>query len=252
MIRAVLIDDEPQSCRSLVIKLNAVADDIDIVGTFYHPQEAIGEIEGLNPDIVFLDIEMPLMNGFQMLEKMGAFTFEVIFITAYDNFVLNALHVNALDYLLKPVVTTELKTAIDRLRKKLAITEDRIAHDERSLRGPSDVKESITPTRLSLSTAQGILFIKIVDIIRVEALGNYSCFYLVSGEKIVISKTLKEYEDILFKYNFFRINRSCIVNTAFIREYKHEDGGIAELQDGSRVSVGPHRKQQLISLLSRL
>jgi two-component system, LytTR family, response regulator len=252
MIRAVLVDDEPQSCRSLVIKLKAVADDIDVVGTFHHPEKAINGISDLDPDVVFLDIEMPVMNGFQLLEKIESFTFEVIFITAYNNFVLNALHVSALDYLLKPVDTTELGAAIARLRKKLSFNENRGIHDERTLRPLARLKEGYPPTRLVLATAQGMLIIKIIDIIRVEALGNYSTFYLVNREKIVISKTLKEYEEILLKHKFFRISRSCIVNTEFIIEYKHEDGGVAELQDGSRISVGPHRKQDLITLLRSL
>jgi two-component system, LytTR family, response regulator len=192
------------------------------------------------------------MNGFQLLEKIELFAFEVIFITAYNSFVLNALHVNALDYLLKPVDTGELKTAIKRLQKKLSLNDERNAHDERTLLAEARLKDRSAPTRLALSTVQGILFIKISDIIRVEALGNYSAFYLADREKIVISKTLKEYEQILLKHNFFRISRSCIVNSELIIEYKHEDGGIAELQDGSRVSVGPHRKQELITLLSKL
>jgi two-component system LytT family response regulator len=252
MIRAVLVDDEPQSCRSLVIKLKAVADDIDIVGTFQHPEKAVHGIAALDPDVVFLDIEMPVMNGFQLLEKIELFTFEVIFITAYNNFVLDALHVSALDYLLKPVEITELGTAIARLRKKLSFNEDNGIPDQKTLRYAAGLEEGYPPTRLVLATGQGMLIIKIIEIIRVEALGNYSTFYLVNREKIVISKTLKEYEEILLKHNFFRISRSCIVNTEFIIEYKHEDGGVAQLQDGSRISVGPHRKQALITLLRSL
>src|SRR4030095_4976429 len=124
MIKAVLVDDEPQSCKSLAIKLGDVAEDIEIIGTYNDPERAIIGIGKIKPAAVFLDIEMPGMNGFQMLEKMEEFDFEVIFVTAYDEYTLNALRISALDYLLKPVDTEDLKNALSRLRKKISIREN--------------------------------------------------------------------------------------------------------------------------------
>ena len=124
MIRVVLVDDEVQSCKSLAIKLKDIAEDIEIVGSFHHPDKAIAGIRKLKPELVFLDIEMPGMNGFQMLEKMEEFDFEVIFVTAYDEYTLNALRISALDYLLKPVDTELLKNALTRLRKKTSMREN--------------------------------------------------------------------------------------------------------------------------------
>src|SRR4249920_2679501 len=124
MLRVVLVDDEPQSCKSLAIKLKGVADDIEIIGTYYHPERAISGIRKMKPDVIFLDIEMPGMNGFQLLEKMEEFDFEVIFVTAYNEYMLNALRISALDYLLKPVETEELKNALARLRKKISLHEN--------------------------------------------------------------------------------------------------------------------------------
>jgi two-component system LytT family response regulator len=124
MIPTVLIDDEPQSCKSLAIKLKAIADDIDIIGIYHDPEKAISAIRKMEPTVVFLDIEMPGMNGFQLLEKMERFDFEVIFVTAYDEYMLNALRISALDYLLKPVDTEELKNALTRLRNKISIHEN--------------------------------------------------------------------------------------------------------------------------------
>ena len=123
MIRVVLVDDEPQSCKALAIKLKSVADDIEIIGTFHNPEKAIAGIRKQKPAAVFLDIEMPGMNGFQLLEKMEEFDFEVIFVTAYDEYTLHALRISALDYLLKPVENDELKNTIDRLRKKISLQE---------------------------------------------------------------------------------------------------------------------------------
>ena len=252
MIRVVLVDDEPQSCKSLAIKLKAVAEDIEITGIYHHPERAVSAIRKIKPDVVFLDIEMPGMNGFQLLEKLEEFDFEVIFITAYDEYMLNALRISALDYLLKPVDTEELKNALTRLRKKISMQENAL-HTKEQLELLGDtLKEQHAPKRLALATLQGIVFLKINEIIRVEALSNYSTFYLISKQKIMVSKTLKEFESVLTTQNFFRVNRSCIVNTDYIVKYKNEDGGVLELQDGSEVGVGPHRKNELIELLSRI
>jgi len=252
MIRVVLVDDEVQSCKSLAIKLKDIAEDIEIVGTFHHPDKAIPGIRKLKPELVFLDIEMPGMNGFQMLEKMEEFDFEVIFVTAYDEYTLNALRISALDYLLKPVDTELLKNALTRLRKKISMRENSSqTKDQLELLGET-LKEQHAPKRLALATLQGIVFLKINEIIRVEALSNYSTFFLINKQKIMVSKTLKEFEPILTMQNFFRISRSCIVNTDYIVKYKNEDGGVLELQDGSEISVGPNRKNELVELLSRI
>jgi two-component system, LytTR family, response regulator len=252
MIRVVLVDDELQSCKSLAIKLKDIAEDIEITGTFHHPDKAIPGIRKLKPAVVFLDIEMPGMNGFQMLEKMEEFDFEVIFITAYDEYTLNALRISALDYLLKPVDTEDLKNALSRLRKKISMHENSSQTKEQLELLGDTLKEQHAPKRLALATLQGIVFLKINEIIRVEALSNYSTFYLINKQKIMVSKTLKEFEPVLTMQNFFRVNRSCIVNTDYIIKYKHEDGGVLELHDGSEVGVGPNRKNELVELLSRI
>ena len=252
MIRVVLVDDEVQSCKSLAIKLKDIAEDIEIVGSFNYPDKAIPGIRKLKPAVVFLDIEMPGMNGFQLLEKMEEFDFEVIFVTAYDEYTLNALRISALDYLLKPVDTEDLKNALSRLRKKISMRENSSQTKEQLELLGDTLKEQHAPKRLALATLQGIVFLKINEIIRVEALSNYSTFYLINKQKIMVSKTLKEFEPILTMQNFFRVNRSCIVNTDYIIKYKHEDGGVLELQDGSEVGVGPNRKNELVELLSRI
>jgi two-component system LytT family response regulator len=252
MIRAVLVDDEPQSCKLLAIKLKAIAGDIEIIDCFHHPDKALAGIKKTKPDLVFLDIEMPGINGFQLLEQMEGIDFEVIFVTAYDEYTLNALRISALDYLLKPVDTEELKNALARLRKKISAQRNLLQAKEQPGLSAESVKEQHAPTRLALATLQGIVFLKINEIIRVEALSNYSTFYLVNKQKVLVSKTLKEYEPILTMQNFFRVNRSCMVNTDYIIKYKNEDGGVLELQDGSEVSVGPHRKSELVELLSRI
>ncbi len=252
MIRVMLVDDEPQSCKSLTIKIKDVADDIDIIDSYHQCEKAIAGILKNKPDVVFMDIEMPGMNGFQLLEKIEEFDFEVIFVTAYSEYMLHALHISAFDYLLKPVDTEELKVALARLRKKMALHQSTLHTKEQFTILGDTLKDQHAPKRLALSTLQGIVFLKINEIVRVEALSNYSTFYLITNQKILVSKTLKEYESMLTPPNFFRVSRSCIVNTDFIVKYKHEDGGMLVLQDGSEVTVGPHRKDELIELLTRI
>jgi two-component system LytT family response regulator len=252
MIRVILVDDEPQNSKALHIKLTELADDIELVGAFNDPEKAVSTIKKLEPDLVFLDIEMPGMNGFQLLEKLEQFDFEVIFVTAYNEYMLNALHISALDYLLKPVDTEELSHALARFRKRIALQNNRVEKKEQFELLGETLRDQNVPQRLAVATIQGITFLKIKEIVRVEALSNYSTFHLVNKQKIMVSKTLKDFESLLTQQNFFRVNRSCIVNTDYIIKYKNEDGGVLELHDGTEIGVGPHRKSELIDLLSKI
>ena len=252
MIRVVLIDDEPQNSKVLDIKLKELADDLEVVGVFNHPEKAVSALKKLKPDLVFLDIEMPGMNGFQLLEKLEQFDFEVIFVTAYNEYMLNALHISALDYLLKPVDTEELSNALARFRKRASLQNARPEKKEQFELLSETLRDQNTPKRLAVATLQGITFLKIKEIVRVDALSNYSTFHLVNNQKIMVSKTLKDFEPVLSQQNFFRVNRSCIVNTDYIIKFKNEDGGVLELHDGTEIGVGPHRKSELLDLLSRI
>lgn len=252
MIRVILVDDEPQNSKVLDIKLKEVADDVEVIGIFNHPEKAVSGIRKMKPDLVFLDIEMPGMNGFQLLEKLEEFDFEVIFVTAYNEYMLNALHISALDYLLKPVDTEELNSALVRFRKRIAQQDSQLEKKEQFELLSETLRDQNVPKRLAVATLQGITFLKIKDIVRVDALSNYSTFHLVNKQKIMVSKTLKDFESMLTQQNFFRVNRSCIVNTDYIVKYKNEDGGVLELHDGTEVGVGPHRKNELLDLLSRI
>ena len=248
MIRAVLIDDEPQSLKAMSIKLSAVADDVEIIASIGEPETAVATLPGLKPDVVFLDIEMPGLNGFQLLEQLGELPFEIIFITAYHEYVLNALRISALDYLLKPVDKDELGQTLVRLRNKLTLKQSASSRKEQLRLLGETIHQ--TPTRLALATAQGIQFIKISDIIRVEAMSNYAAFYLNNKQKIIVSKTLKEFEPLLVSQNFLRVNRSSIVNIEYVSAMRKSDGGSIVLQDGTEVDIAPHRKQELLDKLN--
>lgn len=240
MLKAVILDDEARGSSLLSRKLELFEDDLHIEAVFNDPYKALSKIMDLNPDVLFLDVEMPGLNGFQFLEKLGAFNFEVIFTTAYDTYTLEALRLSAVDYLLKPIDEEELHTAIFRLKKRFS---DREKHINNKSNGRP------AGNRLALPTAEGIYLVEKANIIRVEAMSNYSTFYLPDHKKIVVSKTLKEYEHALYDDIFLRVNRSVIVNLDHIVKYRKGDGGTLEMEDGTEIEVSSSRKEALMDKL---
>ncbi|WP_316846628.1 LytTR family DNA-binding domain-containing protein [Pedobacter psychrodurus] len=238
MLKAVILDDETRGSKLLSQKLQSFEDELQVVGIFNEPAKALSAIIALDPDVLFLDVEMPGINGFQFLERLGSFSFEVIFTTAYDSYTLEALRLSAVDYLMKPVDEDDLKTAITRLRKRVA---GKVKQRSQ--------KSAVLNARLALPTAEGVYIIDKTTIIRVEAMSNYSVFLLTDNKKIIVSKTLKEYEAQLSDDFFMRINRSVIVNLSYVVKYRKGDGGTLELSDGAEVEVSPQRKDTLLQKL---
>lgn len=241
MIRAVILDDETKGSSLLEHKINVLDESIEVVQIYNSPQLALEEIKSLQADVLFLDVEMPKINGFQFLEQLGSFDFEVIFVTAYNEYALDALRANALDYLLKPVNPDELHNAVRKLQKRISL--------KHSVRKDLSLP-ALVNSRLALPTAEGIYFVKKMDILKVEAMSNYSIFYTISNpSKIIVSRTLKEYEALLTETNFIRVNRSCIINLDFVVRYKKGDGGMIEMVDGSEIEVSSAKKSALIEKL---
>lgn len=239
MLKAAILDDEVKGSKLLSQKLEVFEDEIQVVGIFNQPTKALHAIAELKPDVLFLDVEMPGMNGFQFLEQLGSFDFEVIFTTAYGSYTLEALRLSAVDYLLKPIDEEELKTAITRLRKRVVEKSN-----SRALK-----KERGNNNRLALTTAEGVYIVDKTNIIKIEAMSNYSVFILVDNKKIVVSKTLKEFEHTLDDEFFIRINRSVMINLSYVIKYRKGDGGTVELSDGSEVEVSSQRKDSLLQRL---
>lgn len=239
MLKAVILDDEARSSKLLNHKLVDFGDMLEVMAVFNDPLKALSVIEEMNPDILFLDVEMPGMNGFQFLEKLGSFNFEVIFTTAYDHYALDALRLSAVDYLLKPVDQDELYQAVQRLKKRV---------NEKASLKKQQTKKPVN-NRMALTTAEGIYLVERNNITRVEAMSNYSVFILSDGKKIVVSKTLKEYETTLDDAHFMRINRSVIVNLDYVVKYRKGDGGTLEFADGTEVEVSALRKEELMRRL---
>jgi two-component system LytT family response regulator len=257
-MKAILIDDERQSIMALNAKLELVAPDMDVIGMFQNPTDAIEQIKGLQPDVVFLDIEMPTMNGFQLLEKLRPYNFAVVFVTAYNQYAIRALRASAVDYLLKPIDIDELKNTVETLRSQIKKApplrkeffeqyDSRLNHLFETLKTMSTNQLS---EKIALSTQEGVLFILVKDILRVEAMSNYSNFFLMNKQRIIVSRTLKEFEEVLIPYNFFRANRSQLVNLNQITKYQKGDGGVLHLTDGYEVEVSPQRKVELMAKLA--
>lgn len=239
MLRAVILDDEAKGSKLLSQKLAFFEDELQVVGIFNQPAKALDTIWELKPDVLFLDVEMPGINGFQFLERLGSFDFEVIFTTAYDSYTLEALRLSVVDYLLKPIDEEELKGAITRLRKRVA--------EKNNARAVK--KEKSNSNRLALTTAEGIYVVDKTNIIRVEAMSNYSVFILAGSKKIIVSRTLKEFEEVLDDESFMRVSRSVIINLAYVVKYIKGNGGTVELSDGAEVEVSSQKKELLLQKL---
>lgn len=233
---AVIIDDEKRSREVLRSLLETFCQQVRIVAEADSVASGISVINAQNPDIVFLDIEMRSGTGFDLLRQLDDIDFEVIFTTAFSEYAIKAIRHGAVDYLLKPIDIEDLKTAVKNTIVKREKDRNNSSINEllRSLKNERK-------RRISLSTAEGVLYVNVEEIIRCEASGAYTTFFLKTGNKIITSKNLKEYEIQLSDYNFFRVHHSHIVNMAEIRMYIKSDSMI-ELTDGSRVSVSNQKK----------
>ncbi|MFI5137594.1 MAG: LytR/AlgR family response regulator transcription factor [Sphingobacteriales bacterium] len=233
-ISSVIIDDEPNNIQNLKTILLAHCADITIAATALNADEGISAIQKHCPGLVFLDIQMPDKSGFEVLKAFTNPVFEVIFITAYDQYGIQAIKFSALDYLLKPIDIPELIQAVEKARKKLLVKdkdrklENLIAYMER---GQKEIP------KIALPTLQEIRYIKIDEIIRCEASDNYTTFHTSAGEQILVCKTLKEFAEILQPHDFVRTHQSHLVNIHFVKSFLKEDGGTLLMKDHTKVRI---------------
>lgn len=249
MIKAVIIDDEKDSIDTLKWKLENYCPDVDVVASFENPAEGVKYLKENPPGLLFLDIEMPMLNGFDVLEEIGRnISFDIIFTTAYDNFGIQAVKFSALDYLLKPVQNKELKDAIEKHLKKVQhkipaeqidILLNNVQAERRGKRG-----------RIALASKESIEFVDPQDIVLCEASSNYTTVFLAEGRKRVISKTLKEFEDMLLPFDFFRPHNSFLINLGRVREFIRGDGGYLVMENKMKVPVSKTKREELLNRLS--
>ena len=247
-MKAILIDDEQNATEALQNMLRMVTPDVEVIGAANTAQKGLDMIQSLQPDLVFLDIQMPYMTGFELLEKLGRFSFSVIFTTAYDQYALQAFKVSAVDYLLKPIDMDELEAAVEKVRERRKQPQADFGVLEQLFK---QVKKAHTE-RLALPTSDGLVFIAIEDIIRLQSDSNYTTFYLTRKEKIVVSRTLGDYEPTLTAQNFCRVHHSHIINMAHLKRYFKNDGGYAEMSDGSKVEISRRKKDDFMAKLENV
>lgn len=245
MLRAIIVDDEPNSSNALKEKLLQHFPQVLIMKICNSAKEGIEAIDSLQPDLVFLDIEMPLMNGFVMLQQLTYKKFELIFTTAYDHYAIRAIRFSALDYLVKPIEIDELRNAIDRAGQKL---NNHTPNPQLELL-LENLAEKKHLHRIAIPTSGGLQFIKIIDIIYLEASVNYTHIFLNDKRKYTVSRTLKDFEDMLPTDNFLRIHNSYIINKNCVEKYIRGEGGQVLLTNNAILEVSKRKKSDFLKAI---
>jgi two-component system LytT family response regulator len=245
MINAIIIDDERHSCDALKMLLEKCCPQVQVVALCYSAEEGIKKINELNPQLVFLDIEMPHMNGFQMLEQLTTINFEIIFTTSHDQYAITAFKFSALDYLLKPVDREELQKAVQKVSNKITPP----VSQQLQILLQKINQPAITVHRIALPTMQGLEFVPVESIISCSSSNNYTEFFLADKKKLLVSRTLKEVEDMLADHSFLRVHNSHVVNLNAITRYVKGEGGYLVMTDNSTVDVSRSRKELLMQKL---
>ena len=247
MIRTVVIEDEEHSRKMLMEMLRDHCRQLNVVGNADSVKTGLTAIAEQRPELVFLDIELQSETSFEILEKLPEINFELVFTTAFDHYALKAIKFCAIDYLLKPIDLNELRIAVAKAEKRLnrEYLNKNLEVLVNNLKSGSQNNH-----RIALSTLEGLLFVNVRDIIYCESSGPYTKFVFKQTDKIVTSKHLKEYEDLLSGYDFFRIHKSYLVNLQEIKKYIRGDGGYLIMSNGATLGVSKLRKENFLNIYS--
>jgi two-component system LytT family response regulator len=241
-IKSAIVDDETKARNNLRDLLHEYCPHVDIIGEASSAFEALKLIKLKKPDLVFLDIEMAEGSGFDLLKSIGDQNFEVIFVTAFDHYGIQAVKFCAIDYILKPVDIFELSKAVDKARGQIILKKENLRLRE-LISNAERVEEE---KRIAFPLSDKIEFVPINRIIRMEADGNYTHVYLEGNKKLMVSKVLKEYNDILEDHNFLRTHQSHLINCKKVSSYVKTDGGYIVMEDGSNVPISRQKKEDVI------
>ncbi len=244
---AIIVEDMPQAAEALERDLAEHCPEVEVVGRAGSIVAAAKLLGQVKPDIVFLDILLGDGTGFDLLDIFPNLSAHVIFITASDEHALRAFRYAATDYLLKPVEAAELKQAVARARKKMAGTDESLQLLRDTIRRPADT----LPTRISLASQERIAVVEIADIIRCESDGNNTWFILATGEKIFVTRTLKQFEQLLEQHGFIRAHQSHLVQLNYIREFQKKDGGYLKLKNGELIPVSVRKRSEVLEMLDK-
>jgi two-component system LytT family response regulator len=247
MINSIIIDDEPRNLNILRKMLTDYCPDVNIIAEARDAHKAIDIIRSHSPKLVFLDIEMPYGNGFDILDKLMPVGFEVIFITAFNDYALKAFRYSALDYLLKPINIKELQSAVKKAAERM-LSKDTHLQLKNLIQHVQDKDETLR--KIAFPSKDGLTFIPLRDIIRFEASGSYTFVFVRGGKKILSSKSIKEYEEMLPGSIFFRVHHSHIINLMEIKKYHRGRGGQVEMSDSTFIDVAVRRRDEFLSKLT--
>lgn len=243
MIRAVIVDDEQHCIDHLTRLLKKHSGEIELAGHFMNVNDGIKAIKSLQPDLVFLDVQIHDETGFDLLGKIKEKNFEVIFTTAFDRFAVQAFRFSALDYLLKPVDPDDLTVALKKIqpKEKSGQVHEQISNLLFNMKTVNQQHQ-----RICVPMLNGMVFLNVNEIIRLKSDSNYTQFFLKDGQKIMVSRTLKEFDELLSGNNFFRIHQSHLINLACIKQYTKGKGGYVTMTDGAEIEVSVRKKEEFL------
>ena len=246
-IKALIVDDELNNRENLHTLLEQYCKDVEVIGLADSVDSAFKIIRSEQPDLVFLDIRMPEKDGFKLLESLKEVTFEVIIVTAYNQYAIQAIKFCAVDYLLKPIDIVELSQAVEQVSRRINLKQE----NERLKQLINHVHLKDAPLKIGLASQNKVDFVEIARIIRCEADNNYTHVFLDRQEKVTISKTLKEFEDLLKDHGFVRLHQSHLINTSHISSYQKNDGGSIQMTDGSCIPISRAKKDKILALIRK-
>lgn len=241
MLKAIIIDDEPDCVKLLALQLKMYCQKVEVVAECTSSEAGLLQIKAMQPDLVFLDIEMPVMNGFQLLEKIGAINFSLVFVTAYDQFAVKAFRFNAMDYLLKPIDGKDLKVAVEK-----ALQQKPFPQQLQLLKQQLHGGEKYHPDKIALPYQNGVTFTEVKNILYCEAENNYTRFYVVGGQQCVVSKTLGDIQEVLEERNFLRVHRQYLINLDHIKKYVRGEGNYLIMSNDENIPVARNKKEKLV------
>jgi two-component system, LytTR family, response regulator len=247
-LKTVIIDDEHDAVNFIGSIIGEYCPSLEVVGKAHNVLEGVAVITDKKPDLVFLDIEMPNGTGFDLLSHFPEKDFDVVFITAFNHYAIKAIKFSAVDYILKPININEFIEAVNRFVQKH--TEKSPAGDE-SFRMLMENLKSTHPTRLAIPTSDGMEYLNPKDIIRIEADRSYSWFHITGNRKILVSKNLKEFQDLLSDRYFFRSHNSHLINLKYVKKFVRREGGYIEMLDGEQIPISRNRKDLFLVHMSR-
>jgi two-component system LytT family response regulator len=242
MLKAIIIDDEPDCVKLLALQLKMYCPQVQVIAECTDSEDGLAKINQLQPDLLFLDIEMPVMNGFQLLEKVGHINFSLVFVTAYDQFAVKAFRFSALDYLLKPIDGKDLKVAVQKAEQRGRPDKQQLSLLKQQLSGT----DKVLPDKIALPFQNGVTFVEIKDVLYCESDNNYTRFNMLNGQQYIAAKTLGDIQEVLEERNFLRVHRQYLVNLDHIKKYVRGEGNYLVLANDKSIPVARNQKERLI------